>query len=498
MVFLSGLRRSVLFALLFGSAKAHSNHRHHHHHSDDKTRNGEPFAVNVTANEHVHWNGIDGDSSEFCGAHVTEQEDRMMSEAQEVWEQRNPIRLRRLRVGRELASIRIDVWFHIITGNTGDLSKSDQDFIINRLNEGFASTGFAFIHAGSTKTADGVNGAVNACSQSKLKKFRKYIRQGSPTTMNIIICDTSQGGRTLNSGFATSPTVVIIGELGLDGVGVPHPDVFGLAGTAESLIHEAGHWLGLKHTFQSASGDDTNGCDTTEFRQENGMYKMIGDGVADTPAHYTYTLNADCAYTTCCLDENGASTLNTCPSLPGVDPVRNFMNYIAPKCSANYGEFTPGQIARMVAQYETFRSPSRQLNCGCPKSCTEQVLNVTAYIANGVRYTCRDDIMDAISDLGDEWRGCLSTGSIYPSCKRCNSKTCSALAPDSSTSEPRERKSSPLAAMPVLKCARKVKRRCSCRGTLECRKVVIASKCNPPAGSAYRRSVLNQLKKSCN
>lgn len=242
------------------------------------------------------------------------------------------------------------------------------------------------------------------------------------------------------------------------------------------------------------------------------MYKLVGDGVADTPAHFTYTLaQKSCAFTTCCLDANGVSTLNTCPGLTGRDPVKNFMNYISSKCSQRYGEFTPGQVARMVAQYETFRSPTRTLNCGCPKSCTVSALATTAFMDRGTKYTCQDDILDAINDLGNEFFGCESTSTIWTNCAACNPRTCAAAAPDATTPKPltwaptksprptraptpRPTRPPPLA---VLNCAKKVRYTCRCIGTLTCKNRAITNKCYPPSGTTYRTSVINKLKSLC-
>jgi hypothetical protein len=142
---------------------------------------------------------------------------------------------------------------HSITGNTGKLTNADRDLIMRRLNEGFANSGFTFIHVGSTKTADGVNGAVSGCTMGNLQSFQKKMRKGGADTLNIYVCDTTQGGRTENVGFATCPPSVIIGDFPLDGIGIVHPDGYGsVMDSSESALHETGHWLGLKHTFSSA------------------------------------------------------------------------------------------------------------------------------------------------------------------------------------------------------------------------------------------------------
>ena len=74
-------------------------------------------------------------------------------------------------------------------------------------------------------------------------------------------------------------------------------------------VHEIGHHLGLDHTF-------------------SGSCSLANDGIDDTPA-----MDED-ANTSC--DE----TQDSCPDLPGLDPVHNYMNYSSNSCTDN---FTQGQ-----------------------------------------------------------------------------------------------------------------------------------------------------------
>ena len=65
-----------------------------------------------------------------------------------------------------------------------------------------------------------------------------------------------------------------------------------------TLVHEAGHYFGLAHTFNSNSCAGDN------------------DGVPDTPVERSPASGCPVS-----------PPRDSCPSQPGVDPVRNFMDY---------------------------------------------------------------------------------------------------------------------------------------------------------------------------
>jgi len=98
----------------------------------------------------------------------------------------------------------------------------------------------------------------------------------------------------------------------------------------ETLVHLVGHYVGLLDTFEEAPDDCYETCaKTTDF-------------VRDTPSHrWTY-------------EENGpwCLPLDTCPDLPGMDPMTNFMSDEPDLCAS---EFTPGQIERMERMVRRFR-----------------------------------------------------------------------------------------------------------------------------------------------
>jgi Pregnancy-associated plasma protein-A len=109
----------------------------------------------------------------------------------------------------------------------------------------------------------------------------------------------------------------------LDGVVIHYGSVpggpiegFNLGFTA---THEAGHWLGLPHTFEQ-------GC------------QGHGDYADDTPAEATPTSGCPIGKDTC--------------TAPGTDPIHNYMDY---SDDPFYNQFTAGQETRMQEQFLHWR-----------------------------------------------------------------------------------------------------------------------------------------------
>lgn len=173
------------------------------------------------------------------------------------------------------------------------------------MNQHYKGMGFQF----TLKEIDYTINKDWAMSKGEIK-MKTALRKGDYKTLNIYYTP-----KMTSNGYSYYPEKVTPGSQKFyrDGC-VVRTDIMRNKQTA---THEVGHWLGLFHTFES-------GC-------EGG-----GDMVDDTPA---LKIGWDC-------DEN----LDTCPDLPGKDPVHNFLSY--GDCR---NVFTPGQGARMRSQYDLYR-----------------------------------------------------------------------------------------------------------------------------------------------
>ncbi len=221
----------------------------------------------------------------------------------------------------------VSVYFHVITnGHAGKLSAATVGKQIAVLNAAYTSAGFTFKLARIDTTTNGdwynivgPSGSGSNGDAADAKAMKTKLHVGGRSTLNIYsvhFSDQTLGYSTFP--FAGSPT--------LDGTVIDYRSVPGGSLTGYNLgdtaTHEIGHWFGLYHTFQG-------GCSAT-----------AGDYVADTPAE------AYPAY--------DCTAKDSCPRLPGTDPVKNFMDYAPDSCM---NTFTAGQRTRMQNQWLTYRDP---------------------------------------------------------------------------------------------------------------------------------------------
>jgi hypothetical protein len=219
----------------------------------------------------------------------------------------------------------IPVYFHVITdGSTGDVSPAtvdDQMTVLNLAYGGFyggLDTGFQFELADLDYT-DNADWYAQATFADELE-MKAALKQGQATALNVY---STSGGDFL--GWAYYPKIVVYNKYQvLDGIvidgrsmpGGPYGSAYSLG---QTLTHEAGHYLGLAHTFEQ-------GC------------IGHGDYVDDTPAEATPTSGCPAGKDTC--------------TAPGFDPIHNYMDYSYDSC---YDRFTAGQAARMQTQWLHWR-----------------------------------------------------------------------------------------------------------------------------------------------
>ena len=227
------------------------------------------------------------------------------------------------------SSISVPTYFHVIssTANNGTITPDMAIAQLATMNHVYNQYGITFILQNIDWTVNDI-WAV-AAADTDMTALKTALRQGTYSDLNLYFHTDLAGG---NLGTCTLPSQVPAGSAPSvyvsDGCNVnantmPNGSMqaYNLGMTA---VHETGHWLGLLHTFEG--------------------YACAGDGdfIDDTPFESQST--------------NGCPAKppkDSCPTVTGVDPINNYMDYSTDAC---YTNFTPGQIARIATMWTTYRA----------------------------------------------------------------------------------------------------------------------------------------------
>jgi hypothetical protein len=225
-------------------------------------------------------------------------------------------------------AVTLNVIFHVIakdnTFQGGNILDAQIQKQIQVLNQDFAQTGITYrlVAIDRTINPNWFDIAANGAPQRQMKQT---LRKGSVADLNIYSVGSIMDGDQPLRGYATFPWDYQSNP-SVDGVVVVFSSLPGGSlkpyDLGHTTTHEVGHWVGLYHPFQG-------GCTPP------------GDYVEDTP--YEASASFGC--------QNGRDSC----TLPGTDPIHNFMDYSDDTC---VNQFTRGQYLRLAAAMRQFRGVS--------------------------------------------------------------------------------------------------------------------------------------------
>lgn len=224
-------------------------------------------------------------------------------------------------------TIKVNAYFHIITtvAKANTITQAMANAQVAAMNAAYLPQGVQFNLVKTTFTA---NDAWAVAAGSDMAALKQALRQGTYADLNLYFHTDLTGGIL---GTCTLPNALPAGAAAsayvADGCNVnagtlPAGDIYGY-NLGMTAVHETGHWLGLLHTFEGYA------CTGT------------GDYISDTPMQSVATSGCP-----------NKPAKDSCPTVTGVDPIHNYMDYSTDAC---YTNFTPGQTARIQSLWTEYR-----------------------------------------------------------------------------------------------------------------------------------------------
>lgn len=215
----------------------------------------------------------------------------------------------------------IKVYVHVINKGAGIANGDVPDTMISDqiavLNAAYAAYGFSFTVVSTDRTTNATWYTMGPGTTAE-KQAKAALHQGSAADLNIYTASPGGGllgWATFPWNYASSPSqdgIVVLYSSLPDGTAAPY-------NLGDTATHEAGHWLGLYHTFQG-------GCNKTN------------DLVTDTPQERSAAYGCPVGRDTC--------------KAAGLDPITNFMDYTDDACMYL---FSAGQGGRMSTAWAAYR-----------------------------------------------------------------------------------------------------------------------------------------------
>ncbi|KAG6010172.1 hypothetical protein E4U21_007649 [Claviceps maximensis] len=200
-----------------------------------------------------------------------------------------------------MGGIVVNVYIHVVARDRtvagGYISRSTVQKQMQVLRETYAPTGISFVYKDTSWTVN-----PSWATDNDEEGMKRTLRRGSYRDLNLYLlrelngppgtlgyCNFPAGGVTPSSHlFYLDGCNIHVGS-------VPEGPISGF-NLGKTATHEVGHWFGLMHTFD---GGDCNGA---------------GDHVDDTPAQASSSQGCPVGR-------------DSCPDLPGMDPIHNYMDY---------------------------------------------------------------------------------------------------------------------------------------------------------------------------